>query len=496
MLSCTHFIHNIMLRKRAKGDIMEQHSVLFDLKIAMNNGFCGIGTENRLIFNMLSKEERLSLSGLLVSNQVVTTLSKYQKLPANQGIPQANQFFHEALGQELLVKNKLKMKFKMHYWKAFKRHLFDLYEIDQTFYDAIWRNVFDKTLAAQSRELISNKKFYFSNLAQLHLTTASYFNYSLPLNTESYDFAVFMEPLPVKVSPNTKKIVRFHDAIPISDPDFTGARFSKGKINVLNQCAEDSYFVCNSVPTRDVLLTIKPELEERSCVIPCVILDHQPQAKNFPVLKQILSVRLSKQLVSEKQIDAIRARIDGMQDLDYFFHLATLDPKKNQVTLIKAWEKVHYQSGGKLKLIIAANKGWQSEEIEELMRPHIEMGNIIHLANLSNEDVPYLYAHAKAFIFPSYTEGFGLPPLEAMQSECPVIVSDIKTHRWVYGEAALYANPYDVDELVHQMQRLLNDEQGVLRQDLIEKGLRQAKQYSPGLLADQWVNLFDSLRKS
>lgn len=470
------------------------HKVLFDLKVALNGGYCGVATESRLVFSMLAGRQKIDLSGLLSSHQPSTSLTSYDRLDQNSPI-RANRFFCEALNQELFLNNKILLTLKAHYVYALAKSKFDIYQIDKIFHDIIWRHAFDKTLMGCERDAVLEKQFFFTDMAKLHLDMASYFNRRLVLNTNGYDFAVFMEPLPVKVSPNTKKIVRFHDAIPISDPDFTGARFSKGKINVLNQCAEDSYFVCNSVPTRDVLLTIKPELEERSCVIPCVILDHQPQAKNFPVLKQILSVRLSKQLVSEKQIDAIRARIDGMQDLDYFFHLATLDPKKNQVTLIKAWEKVHYQSGGKLKLIIAANKGWQSEEIEELMRPHIEMGNIIHLANLSNEDVPYLYAHAKAFIFPSYTEGFGLPPLEAMQSECPVIVSDIKTHRWVYGEAALYANPYDVDELVHQMQRLLNDEQGVLRQDLIEKGLRQAKQYNPGLLADQWMNLFDSLKK-
>ncbi|MFZ2314693.1 MAG: glycosyltransferase family 1 protein [Gammaproteobacteria bacterium] len=472
-----------------------KHRILLDLKVAMNNGFCGIGTENRLIFNMLSGQEQADISGLLVSDHSTTTLTKFKKASGTQGIQQANRFFHEALDHELFFKNSILMKLRMHYFQAFRRKPFDLFDIDAVFNDVIWRNVFDKTLPVNVKDAVLDRRFYYSNLVQLHLNTASYFNYHLPLKTEGYDFALFMEPLPIKVSPQTTKIVRFHDAIPLSDPDFSNTRYAHGKMNVLNQCAKDSYFVCNSAPTRDVLLAIKPELENRSSVIPCVIVANEAKVKNFALLKQIMSTRLSQQLTTDAQLVTIRERLHAMTDCDYFFHLATLDPKKNQVTLIKAWEKVHYHSGGKIKLILAANKGWLSGEVEALMRPHIQLGNIIHLSNLSNEDVPYLYSHARAFVFPSYIEGFGLPPLEAMQCECPVIVSDIKTHRWVYGDAALYSNPYDVDALAQQMECLINDEGQVLRQNLINKGLQQIKKYTQTVLGEQWMNLFDTLKK-
>lgn len=468
--------------------------ILFDLSVAMNKGFCGVGGEGRLIFNMLSQMRESEINGLLMSGDSGTVFTHYRHLSLNENIQQTNRFFHEAIDHDLFLKNKILLKLKMHYLYALRRQ-FDTFPVDAVFQDVIWRNVFHKTLAANMKEGVMSNRFHFSDMTMLHLRAASYFNYSLKLNTDGYDFAVFMEPQPVKVGAKTTKIVRFHDAIPLNESDFSGALYSQGRMNVLNQCAQDSYFVCNSEPTREVLLTLKPELESKSSVIPCIIAESYHKVNNVDVLKQVMATRLSMQLASEARIAILREEIKSITSLDYFFHLATLDPKKNQVTLIKAWEKIYFHSGGNIKLVMASNKGWMSEEVEALMRPHIESGGIIHLANVSNEDVSYLYSHALAFVFPSYIEGFGLPPLEAMQCECPVIVSDIKTHRWVYGEAALYSNPYDVDALAQQMERLANDEEQVLRQDLINKGLQQVQKYTQEMLQGQWMDLFDTLKK-
>ena len=468
--------------------------ILFDLSVAMNKGFCGVGGEGRLIFNMLSHMRESEVNGLLMSADSGTVFTHYRHLSAIENIEQTNRFFHEAIDHDLFLRNKILLKLKMHYLYAFKRQ-FDTFPVDTVFQDVIWRNVFHKTLAADMKEAVMSKNFHFSDMTMLHLRAASYFNYPLKLNTDGYDFAVFMEPQPIKVGKKTTKIVRFHDAIPLTESDFSGALYSQGRMNVLNQCAKDSYFVCNSEPTREALLTLKPELESKSSVIPCVIAEGYQKVNDVEFLKQIIATRLSTQLASEAKIAILREEIKLMHNLNYFFHLATLDPKKNQVTLIKAWEKIYFHSRGNIKLVMASNKGWMSEEVESLMRPHIESGGIIHLSNVSNEDVSYLYSHARAFVFPSYIEGFGLPPLEAMQCECPVIVSDIKTHRWVYGEAALYGNPYDVDALAQQMERLVNDEGQVLRQDLINKGLQQVKKYLHIVLSERRMQLFDTLKK-
>lgn len=129
------------------------------------------------------------------------------------------------------------------------------------------------------------------------------------------------------------------------------------------------------------------------------------------------------------------------------------------------------------------------------MRPHIEQGNILHLSGIPLEEMPYLFSHASAFVFPSYNEGFGLPPLEAMQCECPTIVSDIKVHREVMGDASLYCNPYDIQSIADAIERLISSSEAEhLRAQLIAKGLAKVQLYTPEKVGDQWLEFFKKLK--
>jgi glycosyltransferase involved in cell wall biosynthesis len=299
----------------------------------------------------------------------------------------------------------------------------------------------------------------------------------------------------VSVAPGTIKIVRYHDAIPITEPDFSGSLFSYGTINNLDACARDSWFVCNSEPTRDALLAIKPELETKTFVIPCAMSSNYRQVKDANVLKKILLTRLSTQIVPANELQKVREQISGTNELSYILNLAALDPKKNHVNLIRAWEKLNYQQKTKIKLVISANSGRFAQEAEDMMRPHIQQGDIIHLNNISTEEIPYLFSHAQAFVFPSYTEGFGLPPLEAMQCECPTIVSDIPAHRWVMGDASLYCDPYSVDSIYQAMSRLcFGPGAHAERELLVRNGLEQVKRYSSDKLSGEWEQVFNKIK--
>lgn len=467
---------------------MNKPNVLIDLKVAMNNGYCGIGNENRLVFKMLAQAESLSANGLLISDNAATIFSHYQPSPSrDEGIAQANRFFHEALDHELLLKNKLLQKLKLTNLFALKKNKFQLYDIDPLFHDVIWRNVFDKTLSAADKDLILNRSFHFTDMTGMHQRAASYLKRKTYLNTTGYDSVLFLEPTDVMVTPGTKKIVRYHDAIPITDPDFAGSVFSHRNMHILHACAKDAYFVCNSEPTRAALLALKPELESRSVTIPACIANSCTKVNNPSRLRDIIAMRLSSALISRERLLQINQKMQSEKSFRYFFHLATLDPKKNQINLIRAWEKFSYQFGDEIKLVIAANAGWLSKDIEEAMRPHVERGNIIHIDRIASDEIAYLYSHAEAFIFPSYTEGFGLPPIEAMQCECPTIVSDIPTHRWVMGEASLYCNPYDADAIMNAMTALTYAADAAsVRTKLIAKGLQQAAKYSEESLKSQW----------
>lgn len=475
---------------------MTKTKVLVDLKIALNYGYCGIATETRLVFKMLNQARNLDTHGLLISSNMDTVFARY-KLTHSQfeNIEQANQFFHEALHHESLIRSKILTALRLGSWYARKKQCFNLYPIDPIYRDAIWRNVFAQSLGASDKENIVNRPFYFSDLATKHITAASYFDRPIFLNTEGYDFAVFLEPCVVHVSPGTKKIVRFHDIIPISDPDFANQIYARRFITTLKQCAEDSYFVCNSEPTRTELLKLIPELESKTAVIPCAMVSNYQRVNNLATLKQILLARLSKTILAPENVAQIKNQISEDKDIQYIFNLATLDPKKNHVQLVKAWEKIFYQSNGQIKLIIGANLSPLAEAAIEIMRPHVNAGNIIHLDKVSYEELPYLYSHARAFVFPSYIEGFGLPPIEAIQCECPTIVSDIPAHRWVMGNAALYCDPYDSDDIAKQIQKVIADNEAAkITSELAREGLSQVKKYRAEVLQEQWAAFFDNMR--
>jgi glycosyltransferase involved in cell wall biosynthesis len=95
---------------------------------------------------------------------------------------------------------------------------------------------------------------------------------------------------------------------------------------------------------------------------------------------------------------------------------------------------------------------------------------------MSDGELKSLYAHATAFVFPSLYEGFGLPPLEAMICGCPVIVSDIPPHREVCGEAALYCNPHDIDDIAQKILSVMSNTG--LRHRLSEKGHKRAANFN------------------
>lgn len=476
---------------------MKPPRILVDLNIAFNNGYCGIGNENRLLFKLLSDMPHVQADGLLTSSSNYSIFSTY-KQPKSKlaAVAQANYFFLEKLQHEPALKNKMLAALKLYPFYLLKKKRFDLYDLDPMFGDVVWRHTFQKTLAAEDKQSILQNKFYFSDLSGKHASIASYFNRNYQLNTPEHDIALFLEPTAITVSPQTKKVVRYHDAIPVTAPDFTGTRYSKRVLNLLNLCGKDSYYICNSEPTRTALLSINPALEARTFMVPCALATNYQPVSDFARLKQILMTRLSSQLVQPDQLPVIRARIDAMTELNYIVNLATLDPKKNHITLIRAWEQLNYQYPGKVKLIISANPGWMSEEAQNLMRTHIEMGNIIHVANLASDEMPYVISHAKAFVFPSYVEGFGLPPLEAMQCGTPTIVSDIAAHRWVMGDASLFCDPYSVDSLAEAIAKIAyQTDAEPLRQTLISKGHEQVRKYSLSTLAPQWSDVLERIRQ-
>lgn len=100
---------------------------------------------------------------------------------------------------------------------------------------------------------------------------------------------------------------------------------------------------------------------------------------------------------------------------------------------------------------MVSSVGWAESPVLNSINPHFCNGDLVHLTKVDYSDLAELMTNAKAFVFPSIVEGFGLGNLEAARCSCPVISSDIGAHRYVMGENAFYFNPYSVSSLVDRL---------------------------------------------
>lgn len=474
--------------------MQKQYRILYDLWISFVGGYAGIPQDSRLIFDVLTQANALKIDGLFYTKKKFLNLRKELVSDDRQVINlSSSKFLYDALDDLHRVENSLLRKLQIYLTvevsNTVLRQKYGLYPLDPAYRDMLWRTAFSKTLEPDSRQHVLDNDFYYSNISWRDMMFACYFNRKVHLNTSEYDYIIFPDVRPVTVSPNTKKIVRYHDSFAFLCPDFFQTYHSLIHMNSLKACKDDSYFVCNSGPTRETLLQIYPEIEHKTFVVPPTVRRYSKE-KNWRAVKQICETRASKQISTQEKLSEIFT--DQEQSFEYILALSTLEPRKNYINLIRAWENLFYQHNHKIKLMIVANPGWLSEDIERAMRPHIEMGNIIHLHNISSDELPYLFSHATFFAALSFIEGFGIPPIEAMQCECPVLTSDNATHRWSMGDAALYVEPYDVDSITQGMAQLVCHEGAKeLRESLIQKGCERVKKYSAETIKAQWLSVLE-----
>ncbi len=172
----------------------------------------------------------------------------------------------------------------------------------------------------------------------------------------------------------------------------------------------------------------------------------------------------------------------------FILFVSTIEPRKNVQTLLRAYRQFldHYKQD--VKLVFAGSRGWLFEDVFALVEALRLEEHCIFLGRVSSEDLLYLYNAAQMLVQPSYYEGFGLPPLEAMACGTPVIVSNVSSLPEVVGDAGLLVDPNSVDEITVAMWRLLTDE--ALRQQCIQRGLKRAQSFSWDKTALQTLEVY------
>jgi glycosyltransferase involved in cell wall biosynthesis len=176
--------------------------------------------------------------------------------------------------------------------------------------------------------------------------------------------------------------------------------------------------------------------------------------------------------------DVARDQVRNRHGVDgpYILFVSTIEPRKNVPTLLRAMWQLMECYKEDVRLVLAGGRGWLFEDTFSVVQELGLDGRIHFVGRVPSEDLLYLYNAAEMLAHPAFYEGFGLPPLEAMACGLPAVVSDVASLPEVVGDAGLLIDPHDVDELTVAMWRVLNDTQ--LRQEMREKGLRQAARFS------------------
>lgn len=163
-------------------------------------------------------------------------------------------------------------------------------------------------------------------------------------------------------------------------------------------------------------------------------------------------------------------------DAGFILFVSTLEPRKNLPGLLHAYRLLRDNYKRKELLVLAGSPGWLTEEVYAAVERLDLAEHVVFLGRVTTPDLLYLYNVARVLVHPSFYEGFGLPPLEAMTCGTPTIVSNVSSLPEVVGDAALMVDPHDVEELAVAMWRVLTDED--LRADLCTKGLKRAASFS------------------
>lgn len=186
---------------------------------------------------------------------------------------------------------------------------------------------------------------------------------------------------------------------------------------------------------------------------------------------------------------AVRRRLNISDD--FLLFVGTIEPRKNLLTLVRAFEEILRNSASQTQLVFAGDEGWLTGELHGTLRNADFSERVRLVGYLADDDLRALYSSCRVFVYPSLYEGFGLPLLEAMACGAPVVTSNIPSIRETVGEAALLVSPTDVDELARSLVRLL--ENSAEREQRSAAGKQHASEFSWDKAAAATLKVYRSL---
>jgi glycosyltransferase involved in cell wall biosynthesis len=172
---------------------------------------------------------------------------------------------------------------------------------------------------------------------------------------------------------------------------------------------------------------------------------------------------------------------------DYFIYAGSLHPRKNIVNLLKAFAQFKKFTNSKMKLLLVGRLAWLTKEIEATLEQHPYKTDIIRIEYMDAQDLSQVIGAAYAMVYISIFEGFGIPILEAMKCNVPVITSNCTSMPEVGGNAAILVNPLQISEITDAMKKMYNDEN--FRNLLIANCEKQAANFDWDISAEKFFQI-------
>jgi glycosyltransferase involved in cell wall biosynthesis len=202
---------------------------------------------------------------------------------------------------------------------------------------------------------------------------------------------------------------------------------------------------------------------------------------------------VGKEFVPSSEAENVRIREELTGGKEFFVFVGALYKRKNLVNQLRAFELFKESSGSDMKFLIAGNRVKDADELVEVVEKSSYKDDIILYGRISEAQLPVVLSAAKALTYVSIFEGFGMPILEAMSCGTPVITSNTSGMPEVAGDAALYADPFMVDEIKKCMQDISSNQE--LRDRLSKNAMQQVKKFDWDKSSEQLWQLLSSVAK-
>jgi glycosyltransferase involved in cell wall biosynthesis len=498
--------------------------VLLELRPALE-GFAGIPQETRLLFRGLRMLDGVEAQGMIQTSTRIlakgtsekrsffrremsesTRINRYSRVvisvaekPFATIIDKCIDFFERRVQSARLTLGTLLgvRKVKLSEFRAVH------------FEDFLWRTLFSKTLPASDFKLVSSvdQRICSTPWQTMHRVGLHSLNvFPEPvyprLDTEGIDIFIGQTPYPARVDPETAFVIRYHDAIPVFMPHTIADKSLHQATHLYalkSNVNSGAYFACVSDATRHDLLKLFPQVKDRAVTIHNMVSHHyyeeqSPKELVPGIIRSRLyegdpekGINLIPEFFSLREKENFYRKHLGEKPFKYLLVVSTIEPRKNHVRLLAAWEVLKADIDPEMKLVVVGTLGWETKSIVSGFKEWIDRGQLFMLNAVPAPDLRVLYRHATATVCPSLGEGFDFSGVEAMRSGGVVLASDIAVHKEVYADAAEYFDPYSTVSLVKALKNVLyadNAEQ--VQHALRKQGREVSARYLPERILPQW----------